>query len=309
MRQYIFAILSAVLLFSACADEQLDRFAIDDVSVGITQTWEGKYPHFEVKVKSEQGNNVGKVKLRLFYHDQVLSNEKDGETKDIELTGADGSYSYTAKDFPYAFTGDTYKAFAYVEEAGYMINSEVLTMTVPGSYAPEVTAGTFVFSEATAEHQYGFGDIHLYGSNFSRHLSVSKYDQDVYLWMEVPVAFDVYPEEVIIHNCKVMNYGENEVTIRQGENYTFKFDVPGLKIDSVDKTVARFGETITMKVSGMKPDCTYEVYDAKVVSAEDGTIKFVPNQYWQNQKIQLIEKHYRNNAIMYCYYGIPISVR
>lgn len=311
MRQYIFTIFSALLLFSSCADEQLDRFAIDDISVGITQTWEGRYPHFDVKVTNKQGNTTGKVMLRLLYSDQV----EEAKIKEIELTGANGNYSYTAKDFPFSFAGDTYNAFAYVEAGNYRINSEMLTMTVPGSNEPEVTSATFVAYDDPGNSYYGIrGDIHLYGSNFSRYLSAHAYDQEIhYMYLDPSSQYEVKLDEFIIHDCTVHFYGENPITIRQlGRRYTFNFDVPGLKIESIDKTVVRLGESITMKVSGMKPDCTYEISDATIVSAENGTIVFKPKTYFEGKKIELREKRLKNRFtqnIMYYYSKVPIIVR
>ncbi len=314
MKYYIFTLLSALMLFSSCADEELDRFAIDDISINITQSWDDKNPRFDVKVSNEQNQNIGKVMLRLFYHDQTAQSDYEGDCKDIELKGSDGNYSYTANDFPNAFAGDTYKAYAFTEIDGYMITSEKLEMIVPGDHTPIVTSGTFVFYEQSAEHPYyGEGEIHLTGSNFSRHLYVSEYDQtSSYLMIPENVLCDVSSDEAIIRGCTVNCYGENEVVIRQlGKSYTFNFDVPGLKIESFDKRYASLGQTITMKVSGMKSECTYEIYDAKIVSAADDEIKFIPNQYWQNQKVKLIEKHHRDAVYdaMYCFSNDRITVR
>lgn len=311
MKQYILTVVSALLFFSSCADEQLDRFAIDDISVAITQTWEGKFPHFEVKVSDNHGGGAGKLVLRVSYSDVL---QKVTGIKDIELTGVDGQYSYTVKEFPLSFAGDTYKAFAYLEKEGCKIASKKLTMTVPGNYAPEVTSGTFVpYNDDTQDILYGLkGEVHLYGSNFSHYITAYPYNP-LSMYIDSPSSCEVHQDKVVVSNCTVKFYGENSIILKlYGTSYQFNFDVPGLRIESVDKTVARINEPITMKVSGMKPEHTYEVYDATVVSAENDEIIFIPNQYWEDKKLQLIEK--RNGGdlgfnTMYCNSSITITVQ
>lgn len=315
MKYHIFTILSAFMLFSSCAEEELDHFAIEDVSISISQTWDGQYPQFDVSIANERNHKLDKVMLRVSYHDQVDQTGNDWEFKDIELTCVDGKYTYTSKDFPYAFTGDCYKAYAYTKVDGCTMSSEVLTMRIPGSYEPQVSSATFSFDEASDERPfYGcYGTIHLAGSNFSRYLYISRYEQtDDWLSLPEPESYNVSANDIFVNQCIIRSYGEHLINVNQyGKRYSVSFDVTGLSIDGVDKTKARFRETITMKVSGMKPDCIYEIYDAKVISAEDGVIKFTPNQYWQNQQIRLEEKRPAGNwnvNTMYCYSKERITV-
>lgn len=312
MKQYIITILSLLTLFASCSNEELDNFAIDDINISLALTWEGHYPHFEVKVNNECNRKISKVMLRLLYHDQVKTEINERNFKDIELTGTGGIYSYTAKDFEHSFAGDSYKAYAYIYEEGCFIRSEIISMTVPGNKAPEMTSGAFVFNEDGT--YFGEGDIHLYGSNFSHHLRIIEPKQYYdYVQFSNSTSYEFLPNEIIIHNCRISRYGENSVSLYQnGITTECTFDVPGLKIESVSRRRALIGETVIMKVSGMKPECEYRVLAATTVSVEDGIVKFIPDCDWEDHKVILVEKHFRQNSWnlnnMYCYYDKTLTV-
>ena len=297
MKNIIISMIASLMLFVSCADVEPDKYAFEDIDVEIMQAWDGKYPKFEVTVNNPMNNKIDKVVIRLLYHDQMSRFESENEVKDIELPYTGGKCVYTAKDeFPHAFTGDTYKAYAYAVVGNCIARSGEVKMVITGTYAPEVTSATFVFDDISKSNK---GKVHIYGKNFSqRHLFGSSKGH-----VQVPYPFGaaVYSDSIVIGNCSASAYGESEITLRQYDESTpVKVTVPGLRIESLDKTTVkvREGEMLTVTVSGMRADCTYSVLGADIVSIEDGIIKCVP-KVASRGPLTIIENHGTFN--MWCF--------
>lgn len=290
MKNIIISMIVSLMLFASCEDVEPDRFVVDDVHVELVQSWGDGYPCYEVRIDNPKNLKVDRVGVRLRYHDKAPNDYYNDELKDIELTAEDGKYVYEAKDFPYAFAGDKIYAYAYVSVGGLELGSGEAVQVVPGSPDLEVTSAKFVFDDPSLVST-NRGTIYLYGRFSPRHLY--HYKKGSYIALpDNNAEYDYYPDRLEIRGCYPEIYGKASIVLRQySKDYTVDVDIPGeLSIDKVDRYSISVRDYLTLKVSGLREDCTYEVSGMTIENIARGSITCKPHDIGR-QKVRLIEKH------------------
>lgn len=290
MKNIIISMIASLMVFASCEDVEPDRFVVDDVHVELNQSWGDGCTRYEVKIDNPKNLKIDRVGLRLKYHDKAATVYDKDELKEIVLTAENGKYVYDAKDFPYAFAGDMITAYAYVSVGGLDLGTGEVLQIVPGSPDLEVTSAKFVFDDPSLTTT-NRGTIYIYGRFSPRHL-YHKQGSRIAL-PDKSTEYDYYPDSLVIRNCYPEIYGKASIILHQYyKDYTVDVDIPGtLSIDELDKQYVRAHEYLTLTVSGMRDDCTYEVSDMTIVNIGDGTITCKPHRTGYYQKVCLIERH------------------
>lgn len=289
MKNIIISMIASLMLFASCEDVEPDSFAVDDVQIELIHNWEGGCMHYEVKIDNPKNLKLDRVGLRLRYHDKAPNDYYNDELKDIELTAEDGKYVYEAKDFPYAFAGDKIYAYAYVSVGGLELGSGEAVQVVPGSPDLEVTSAKFVFDDPSLTST-NRGTIYISGRFSPRHLA---HKQGTYITLpDDNTEYNYYSDRLEIRGCYAEAYGKTSIVLRQyNKDYTVDVDVPGeLSIDKVDRYSISVRDYLTLKVSGLREDCTYEVSGMTIENIARGSITCKPHDTGR-QKVRLIEKH------------------
>lgn len=289
MKNIIISMIASLMLFASCEDVEPDSFAVDDVQIELIHNWEGGCMHYEVKIDNPKNLKLDRVGLRLRYHDKAPNDYYNDELKDIELTAEDGKYVYEAKDFPYAFAGDKIYAYAYVSVGGLELGSGEAVQVVPGSPDLEVTSAKFVFDDPSLTST-NRGTIYISGRFSPRHLA---HKQGTFITLpDDNTEYDCYSDRLEIRGCYAEAYGKTSIVLRQyNKDYTVDVDVPGeLSIDKVDRYSISVRDYLTLKVSGLREDCTYEVSGMTIENIARGSITCKPHDTGR-QKVRLIEKH------------------
>lgn len=289
MKNYIIIMIVSLMLFVSCSDVELDSFAIDGVHVNLNMSWGDGCPRYEVRVNNPNEQEIDKVRLRLRYHDKAVTEYGDDEQKEVEMTSEDDRYVYDLKVFPSAFAGNMITAYAYVSVDGLNLGSNKCVMTVPESSDIEVTSAKFVYDDPSL-NSTNRGTLYIYGQFSPWHLYYAR-GSKIALSSDMSM-YGCYPDRLVIRDCYPEIYGTANIILLQSKNdLAIDVDIPGeLSIDKMDRTSVRVGGYLTLKVSGLRKDCTYEVEGMDVENIGRGTITCKP-YIKGKQKVCLIEKH------------------
>lgn len=289
MKNIIISMIASLMLFVSCEDVEPDRFVVDDVHVELVQSWGNGYPRYEVKIDNPRNLKIDRVGLRLKYHDKAATVYDRDEMKDFDLTAEGGRYVHDVNEFPYAFAGDRITAYAYVTVGGMKLGSGEHVMVVQGNPNMEITSAKFVLDDPSLTST-NRGTIYISGNFSPRHL-IPKEGSYITL-PDDNAEYDYSPGRLVIRGCYAEAYGKASIVLRHyNKDYIVDMDIPGeLSIDGVDKYNISLSNLLTLTVSGMREDCTYDVQDMTIVSMENGTIKCKPTSAGY-KKVRLIENH------------------
>ncbi len=281
MKNIILIMIASLVLFASCEDVEPDFFVTDEVHVDLALSWGDGCPRYEVRIDNPKKHKIDKVGFSMTYQNDEQTN--------VELTAKDGKYVYDVKDLPYAFAGDGIAVYAYVTVDGLNLGSREYYMTVPTSSDMEVTSAKFVYDDPSLDRTnrgtvyiYGqFSPWHIYnmrGSNISLPTDRAKYGY--------------YSDHIVIKDCYPDIYGTANIILQQyKKDLVIDVDIPGeLSINGMDRTSVKVGDYLTLRASGLRKDCTYEVEGMDIENIGRGSITCKPYTSGK-RKVCLIEKH------------------